>query len=220
MSSESNIPSPSRTYYEEGRDEMANYISPNIKHLLDVGCAQGKFGMNLLKDNSQLEIWGIEPLEEAAQIAQKRLSRIINTTVENSLASLPEGYFDCAVFNDSLEHLVDPWDVLSQLKGKLAAGATIVASIPNIRYVYVIKQLLQEADFEYAPFGVLDKTHLRFFTMKSMQRLFIESGYRVIRIEGIKPISFPWKFGLLNLLCGNALEDARYERFALVATPC
>jgi 2-polyprenyl-3-methyl-5-hydroxy-6-metoxy-1,4-benzoquinol methylase len=211
--------SPSKFYYEEGRDEMANYVPLTTKRLLDVGCAQGKFGTNLLRDNNELEIWGIEPFEDAAKVAQERLTRVINTTVEDSLASLPEGYFDCAVFNDSLEHLADPWVVLGQLKAKLASNATVVASIPNIRYFHVIKQLLQEADFEYAPYGVLDKTHLRFFTKKSMERLFTESGYRVSRVEGIKPASFPWKFGLMNLLCGNSFEDARYERFAVVASP-
>jgi 2-polyprenyl-3-methyl-5-hydroxy-6-metoxy-1,4-benzoquinol methylase len=210
--------SPSAFYYEEGRDEMTRYVPASIKRLLDVGCAQGKFGMNLLRDNRELEIWGVEPFEDAAEVARERLTRVINTTVEDSLAGLPEGYFDCAVFNDSLEHLADPWAVLGQLKTKLAPRATVVASIPNIRYFHVIKQLLQEADFEYAPYGVLDKTHLRFFTKKSMQRLFIESGYRVERIEGIRPASFPWKFGLMNLLSGNAFEDARYERFAVVAS--
>jgi 2-polyprenyl-3-methyl-5-hydroxy-6-metoxy-1,4-benzoquinol methylase len=220
MSDEQTTPStPSTFYYEEGRDEMADYVPTSIKRVLDVGCARGKFGMNLLRDNSDLEIWGVEPVEDAARVAQERLARVINATVEDSLASLPEGYFDCAVFNDSLEHLADPWTVLGQLRAKLAPGATVVASIPNLRYFHVIKQLLQEADLEYAPYGVLDKTHLRFFTKKSMQRLFTESGYRIERIEGIKPAAFPWKFGLMNLLSGNAFEDARYERFALVASP-
>src|SRR5687768_6694152 len=90
--------SPSKFYYEEGRDEMADYVPLTTKRLLDVGCAQGKFGTNLLRDNNELEIWGIEPFEDAAKVAQERLTRVINTTVEDSLASLPEGYFDCAVF--------------------------------------------------------------------------------------------------------------------------
>ncbi|HEV7928493.1 MAG TPA: class I SAM-dependent methyltransferase, partial [Nitrosospira sp.] len=106
MSDEQNeSSSPSTFYYEEGRDEMANYVPISIKRLLDVGCAQGKFGSNLLRDNRELEIWGVEPFEDAAEIARDRLTRVINTTVEDSLANLPDGYFDCAVFNDSLEHL-------------------------------------------------------------------------------------------------------------------
>ena len=215
----STSPSQPAFYYEEGRDEMADYVPSSTKRLLDVGCGQGKFSMNLLRDNGEMEIWGIEPFEDAAKVAQQRLAKVINTTVEDSLPSLPERFFDCVVFNDSLEHLADPWAVLGQLKAKLSPEATIVASIPNIRYFHVIKQLLQEADFEYAPYGVLDKTHLRFFTKKSMQRLFTESGYRVDQIVGIKPAAFPWKFGLLNLMCRNAFEDSRYERFALVASP-
>ncbi|SEN10520.1 Methyltransferase domain-containing protein [Nitrosospira multiformis] len=212
-------PSSSKTYYDEPRDEMVRFVPTSVKRLLDVGCGQGAFGVSLLQTHSQLQIWGIEPFADAAEVARQRLAKVINTTIENALESLPEQYFDCVVFNDSLEHLVDPWEVLSKLRPKLTQGAKVVASIPNVRYFWVIKQLLQEGDFQYGPWGVLDKTHLRFFTQKSMQRLFIESGYSIDQIEGIRPITFPWKFGLLNLLCRKSLEDARYERFTVLASP-
>ena len=212
-------PSESLCRYDETRDDMECYVPATAKRVLDVGCAHGRFGMGLLKVRSDLEIWGIEPVAAGADVAAQRLTKVLNTTIEDAVPRLPEGYFDCITFNDVLEHLTDPWSVLSVLKPSMSPGAIVVASIPNIRYFKVIKELLQEADFRYAPYGVLDKTHLRFFTRKSMQRLFTESGYRVDRIDGIRRAAFPWKFGLLNLLCRNAFDDARYERFAIVASP-
>lgn len=92
----------SKTYYDEPRDEMVCFVPISAKRLLDVGCGQGAFGGNLLKTHSQLQIWGIEPFADAAEVAQQRLAKVINTTVENALESLPEHYFDCVIFNDSL----------------------------------------------------------------------------------------------------------------------
>jgi len=121
------------------------------------------------------------------------------------------------VCNDVLEHLPDPWTVLRQAHGLLNPGGVVVASIPNLRYFPVLKDLVLRGEFEYQRDGVLDRTHLRFFTRKSIGRLFEDTGYSVRAVEGLRGIVFPWKFGLLNRMLGRRFEDSRYLQFACIA---
>jgi 2-polyprenyl-3-methyl-5-hydroxy-6-metoxy-1,4-benzoquinol methylase len=81
---------------------------------------------------------------------------------------LPEEAFDCIVCNDVLEHLITPWQVLGKLAILLKPGGHFVASIPNVQYWGVLKDLVFEGDWRYADEGVLDVTHLRFFTRRSI----------------------------------------------------
>ena len=207
------------SYFSDPRPEMIPYIDASAKRVLDVGCGAGNFGEQLKNRSNNLEVWGIEPVKVAAKAAESRLTKVLSESVEEALPKLPDHAFDFIVFNDVLEHLVDPWALLRMLTVKLTAGGGVVASIPNIRHYPVLKQILQEADFRYAEYGVLDRTHLRFFTKKSIERLFEDSGYKVQRIDGIRGSAFPWKIGVLNFFCRGAFDDSRFERFAILARP-
>ena len=93
----------------------------------------------------------------------------------------------------------------------------VVASLPNVRYYPVLKELMLTKNFEDQDSGVLDRTHLRFFTEASMGRLFADTGYRTVSVEGIKTSPLPWKLGLLNKFLYGALDDTRYMQFAVSA---
>ncbi len=103
--------------------------------------------------------------------------------VEDQVARA-EGY-DAIVCNDVLEHMAEPHLALASALRLLSADGVLVASIPNVRHVSVLGPLLLFGQWEYKESGILDKTHLRFFTKRSMRRLFEESGWTVLRIEGI-----------------------------------
>ncbi len=132
--------------------------------------------------------------------------------------TLADGYFDFASCNDVLEHLVDPWTFLRRLKPKLAPDATLLASIPNIRYFHALETILRDKDFPALDAGIFDRTHLRFFTRKSMERLFVETGYRIGRIEGINP-THDNRFKRRNRFSFGAMEDQRYLQYACVVHP-
>jgi SAM-dependent methyltransferase len=210
------------TYCNSDRSDMLQYVPPKASRILDVGCARGLFGQRLKKERS-VEVWGVELNESAAKMAAQRLDRVICEAFDSNLA-LPHQYFDCIVFNDVLEHLVDPFSALLYSKQLLRNGGTVVASIPNVRYLGNIWKLLVKKDWKYTDEGILDRTHLRFFTYRSILETFEDLGYCVNRLEGIHPIDEKYpqhllKFNLLNLLLLKNIEDMRYVQFAVVAQP-
>ncbi len=201
------------SYYNYDRFEMLKFIPPDVKRVLDVGCAEGSFG-KLLKSSMPTEVWGVENYDEAAQKAEKVLDRVLTGNIENNEIELPDHYFDCIVFNDVLEHLSDPWRILRKIKNTLKDNGVIIASIPNVRYFRNIIDLLIHRNWEYVEAGIMDKTHLRFFTKKSMVKMFESCGYQIMTLEGIHGASY--KFNLLNMAFLNTIDDMRYAQFACV----
>lgn len=204
-------------YYGVLRIEMLGYIPGNVRRILDVGCGEGKFG-KVIKDRQGAEVWGVELDPASAAEARRKLDNVITGDVSRVIPGLPDGYFDCVVFNDVLEHLADPYHVLNEIKGKMAGRGIIVCSIPNVRFIYMLRDYLVGKDWKYADFGVLDKTHLRFFTKKSIARLFEDLGYEVLRLDGINGVK-TWKFEAFNLATLGFFSDTRYSQFACTARP-
>lgn len=169
-------------YYECPRYEVMELIDPASRLILDVGCASGVLGASL-KQKQGATVWGVEYQPEAAQRAAECLDKVIPGTIEAALTQLPENYFDTIICADVLEHLVDPWAVLAELKNKLRSGGQLVASIPNVRHWSVLLNLL-EGHWQYRDFGLLDRTHLRFFTRESIIQLFEGAGLRLTELYG------------------------------------
>jgi len=205
------------TYYSNDKSGMLEFIPLNITSLLDIGCAEGRFGQTV-KAEHDTEVWGVELFPEAAEIARSRIDKVFIGDIEcvDIQRQLPDNFFDCIVFNDVLEHLQDPWALLRKIHEKLKSDGTIVALIPNVRHYETMKKLIIHKEFEYESSGVRDITHLRFFTEKSMIRTFESSGYMLKTITGING-GFPWKFYLLNKLLCNTLYDMQFLHFACVA---
>ena len=206
----------SSSYYSNTRPEMLKYIPSNVKIALKVGCAEGHFGATL-KSSRNIEIWGIENEPGPAAEASKKLDKVLVGNLEKDAFDLPLEYFDCVICNDVLEHLVDPWQALNRFSLILKPGGYIVASVPNIRYFKVIKKLLLKKERRYVNKGLLDKTHLRFFTKSTIALMFEYCQYHVLKIEGINKERFRVDFALLNGLFLNSLSDMRYMQFACVA---
>ncbi len=203
-------------YYVQYREEMIKYIPENAKTILDVGCSEGFFGAELKKKGAI--VWGIEIEDGPANAAVKRLDKVIINTVEGAIDQLPDAYFDCIVFNDVLEHLLDPDAVLFTLKNKLTVNGVIVTSVPNVRYWKNLRKLLYKRDWKYEPNGILDRTHFRFFTKISIVRMFNDVGYDVLKIEGINGTK-SIRFDFFNAMFLFKAGDARYLQFACVAKP-
>jgi 2-polyprenyl-3-methyl-5-hydroxy-6-metoxy-1,4-benzoquinol methylase len=125
--------------------------------------------------------------------------------------------FDCVVFNDVLEHVPDPEKILRETQSLLSEGGVIVASIPNILYFYEITKILITEDWEYQDYGILDRTHLRYFTRKSIVRLFRSAGYEIQEIRGINAFAGK-KFRIANLLTFGRLADWKFVQFGVRAS--
>jgi O-antigen biosynthesis protein len=146
--------------------------------IIDFGCATGYFPA-LLSQSGYL-VTGVEINPDAAKIAEAFCDKVIVADLDvTSIQELfPSEKFDIATFGDVLEHLRNPWKILRDVQHILKPNGIVVASIPNIAHGDVRLALLQ-GDFDYSPQGILDNTHLRFFTKKTVEALFEETGYLI-----------------------------------------
>ena len=168
-------------YYRNARTDMIARIRKAPKLMLDVGCGAGATGAEIKKRYPNATVIGIELNPEAAAMANGRIDRIIVDNVETldfSAAGFADGSIDLVFFPDVLEHLYDPWKLLVRLKPFLAPNAQVIASIPNVRNLWLLTQLIA-GSWDYAEEGLLDVTHIRFFTKKTIVQLFEQTGYKV-----------------------------------------
>ncbi|CQR70550.1 bifunctional 3-demethylubiquinone-9 3-methyltransferase/ 2-octaprenyl-6-hydroxy phenol methylase [Sporomusa ovata DSM 2662] len=203
-------------YYCYERREVLDLI-PNVPTtVLELGCGEGDFG-SLLKQTYQCKVTGIELCAEAASKAKEKLDTVYNTSIEEfDLTQL--GKVDLIVANDLLEHLKDPWSVVSILRNNLCDDGCFIASIPNIRHYKIFNQLFIEGNWEYVESGLLDRTHLRFFTRKTMMELFQHNQYVVKSISpiNVKKIKARPR-NILRLLLKYFLPDLYTLQFVVVA---
>jgi 2-polyprenyl-3-methyl-5-hydroxy-6-metoxy-1,4-benzoquinol methylase len=148
------------------------------KRVLDVGCATGNLAEVLAGRGCR--VTGIEIDPEAARQAEKHCERVIVGDVESLDlgAELDESVFDVIVFGDVLEHLKDPLQTLRRFKPFLQTEGYVIASIPNIAHGSVRLALMQ-GRFRYRSLGLLDDTHLRFFTRETVEQLFKDAGFLI-----------------------------------------
>lgn len=174
-----------RNYYRANRSIMSVFLPQNYERVLEVGCGCGGFSVHLRKP---CEIWGIEPNAEAAAEAATHMDRVLTGRYDQVSDQIPDHYFDLVICNDVIEHMPDHDLFLEAIKAKLRPGACIVGSIPNVRHITALYKLLIAKDWPYSDSGILDRTHLRFFTRKSLLRTLREHGYVVEHFRGIGSI--------------------------------
>lgn len=167
-------------YLEFVNTGLLDLIDGTPRHVLDLGCASGAFGDAVKKKYPGARVVGIEAGRAAAEVARTRLDHVICSRLEDVDLGAADfaGQFDAVIVADILEHLVNPWQLLLRLKAALAPGAQILASIPNVRNLWLLVEVLLEGRWRYRERGLLDVTHLRFFSFDEIQRMFAETGYR------------------------------------------
>ncbi|HPT14014.1 MAG TPA: class I SAM-dependent methyltransferase [Bacteroidales bacterium] len=198
------------------RQEMLAFVPDSALKILEVGCGDGSFAVQLTTRKDS-EIWGVEKHEYSAEIASGRLHKVISGDFESIIGSqLPVKYFDCIIFNDVLEHFHYPERVLIRIKELLVPHGFVVASIPNFRYVGNLLEILIKKDFQYKSSGILDYTHFRFFTQKSINRMFAESGYELKISKGINGTN-SLKVKLFNIIILNYFSDIKFMQIGIQA---
>lgn len=173
---------PGKDYFLQTRVDVAEIVPPQANRVLDVGCGFGGLG-KFLVDTRGCEVHGIERNPEAEQYLEATYAYYVIGDVEVAVEKFAGRQYDCIIFADVLEHLADPWTSLKAYSALLAPAGVVVASIPNVRNLAVLFNLAVRGRWQYRESGLLDRTHLRFFTRSEIQELFREAGLRIEQIK-------------------------------------
>lgn len=198
-------------YYNQARPEVAALVPSHCRRVLEIGCGCGEFG-RLLRSRGH-HVTGIELVPEMAERARVWLNCVRTADVEREGFPFAPGSFDCIVFADVLEHMIDPWRVLREAVEVLAGDGLVVASIPNVQNIDVLRRLFL-GRWDYRERGILDIGHLRFFTLHSTRALFAQAGLTVVHVG--RRYRRSWWRELLCLLTAGRARDWWTRQYLIV----
>ena len=191
-------------YFSAARADYVAEIPPGLNRVLEIGCADGMTGLLAKQQGKAAFYCGVELFPDAARNAKDRIDEIIVGDIEKiDRLPWPENSFDFLIMSEVLEHLTDPSRVLTKLRSYLRPGGRVFASSPNVSHYHIIAMLLK-GDWRLTEMGVMDRTHLRWFTPKTYAELFTESGYIVERVQAVSPLTK--KAEIANLLTLGKLK--------------
>lgn len=164
-------------YHSRPRRDLLDIVPRECRNVLDIGCAGGVLGA-ALKERQACRVTGVEIVAEAALQAAGRLDLAICGDAFQVLPALPEGAYDCVLMLDVLEHVADTAGMLRLAARKLSREGVLILCVPNVAHWSVVQGLL-DGRWDYGEEGILDRTHLRFFTLASLRRALDEAGLQV-----------------------------------------
>lgn len=211
-------PKTAEEYYEHPRRELLPAIPQRARRVLDVGCGAGALG-KVLKEERGVEVMcGVEFIEEAYHRARGVLDQVLLGNIEEMDLPWEDGYFDCIICADVLEHLVDPSAVLAKLNRVLSPQGLIIISVPNARFFDVV-QMLSYGSWTYCEQGILDATHLRFFTRIDLRTMIEQGGMEaadILPLNQWPPSHLPKNEDgslSLGLITYENVDDEAYDEF-------
>ncbi len=213
--------SKAEDYYRVDKAAMVDLVPGSARSVLDVGCAAGGFGRLLKESRPQLEVWGIEAVADVAAEARTVLDHVVVGSYPDVIPELGRT-FDTVVFNDVLEHLVDPWAALAATHPLVEADGVLVASVPNVRNWRTIIDLVRHGRWAHEDRGIHDVDHLRWFTRRTLVDAFDQAGWTVDRAEMVNPTGFRRDrlFGtVLRPVAPDLRQEAGFKQIAVVARP-
>ena len=174
-------------YYSRINGDLLRFMPPDARVVLEVGCGTGALAEAYRRVNPDVRYLGIEISPQAAREAGES-GRIDHVFTGDAAVAEPvdlrlseiDPSVDCLVFGDVLEHMVDPWTVLTRLARWVREDGQVLACIPNIQHYSVLVNLLR-GKWEYQDEGLLDRTHLRFFTLEGLRELFVRARIKCLR---------------------------------------
>ncbi len=203
------------TYFSGARTSFIDELPLNSKgRLLEVGCGTGDTGLYALEQEKCGWCCGIELNQKAAAEAGTKLHAVIVGDVETIELGLQEEYFDVLILSEVLEHLVSPGAVLNKLYRFLKPGAFVISGSPNVAHYSTVLMLLK-GRWDLTSAGIMDGTHLRWFTPVTYRRMFEGCGYVVESIQPAQPLR-P-KARLFNALTGGRWEYLLHSQIYLRA---
>jgi len=215
-----------KNYYDGYRTDIfellhKNQISKKLK-ILEIGAGNGEFSKNFPKE---VEYWIVEPDLKSAISARKKHKNVLNAYYDDIKAQLPNDYFDLIICNDVIEHMQNWKNFLKDIQDKINKNrkGKIIGSIPNFRHFTVLYEILCKKDFKYRESGILDKTHVVFFTEKSLKRELINSGFEVETLKLMKKFRLTkdqniFKYIISKLVIYILGADSAYGQFGFVCS--
>lgn len=172
-------------------------LVPRGSRVLEVGCASGYLS-RALREQLGCTVTGVEIVPRLAELAVGNVERVIVGSIDQPevLAQIGQGY-EVLIMADVIEHLEDPWASIGRLKGCMAPGALWFITFPNIAHCQMRWQLLR-GRWEYTDFGLLDRTHLRFFSLPSVLSFVQEVGFELVKLH-LSHTDYPGRERLLRL---------------------
>lgn len=201
-------------YFGHARREIESLLPPELSRVLEIGCGNGATLEWLKREKGCRWACGIEIAEEPAEKAKEIADFFIQGDIERIDIPITRGSLDLVLCLDVLEHLYDPWNVVERLSMLLRPGGIMISSIPNVRHPSVVIPLLFFNKWDYVPAGILDRTHLRFFTRETAIELFEPSGLKVDKIKPTMLERNSWK-GMLNILTLRLFQNFLAWQFLL-----
>lgn len=214
------------------RSEVRRWIPPDVKRVIDISCGKGGFALTLREAlGADAHLTGLEPVSPQAEVACRQpFDEVIEGFFPEAVADRL-GEFDLVCFNDVLEHFADPWTMLTQTRPLLSPHGRVLAAIPNIQYWPAVVDLVN-GKWEYTESGLMDVTHLRFFTRASIIALFERAGFEVLTCEGANSVwGAEWAphrignrvkrklAGIVRGLIARLRPDGQFLHFIVVARP-
>lgn len=170
----------STPYHENINKAVFDLIPKSALKIVDVGCMNGILAREFKKISPNSNWIGIEINSEYAERARHHMDTVIVGNIENEdfefLDEIKDA--DCFVFADVLEHLYNPWGVIKKIRNMMKETAVVVACVPNAQNYSVIGRLLS-GEFFYEDIGLMDRTHIRWFTRRTFFDLFEQHGYSI-----------------------------------------
>ncbi len=196
-------------YYAHLRREIIEAVPEGCEVILDVGCGKGTLG-RWFKENGVAQVWGVELMAGPGEASKQWLDRVVIGNVEQTALPFPAGSVDCIICADLLEHTADPWIVVANLKKLLKPTGCIIASIPNVGFHRNIRRMIR-GQWLYTDEGLLDRTHLRFFTFQTIEEMFARNG---MAIEAVfKKVDAGVNIRVLNALLLGYLRHTLYLQY-------
>ena len=180
-------PGAVNTSYHTGYNEsLLGILKRPPGRVLELGCSAGRLGEACREKFPGVHITGIEVDPVAAEIARTRLDKVIEARLEDidfAAEGIATGSIDTFIAGDVLEHLYDPWRALARVRPLLTPDGQVSVSIPNIRNLSVHAMLHNEGTWRYEGHGLLDITHIRFFTLRDIVQMMNETGYDIADVR-------------------------------------
>lgn len=202
-------------YFSRARKEITPLLTEEIHEscrILEIGCSKG-YTLEWLK-NIGCCGWaaGVEPYADLGTNPEA-IDQFFKLDIEKELPDLPHESIDLILCLDVLEHLINPWETLKRVNLLLKPGGLWIISVPNIRNYHIILDLAFKGKFNYTESGILDQTHLRFFTRSTAVELIQCTGAKPIKVLGTETQRWQKrlliKLGLGDLLAKQFLISAR-----------
>ena len=210
--------------------DLLGIIPRDCKRVVEIGCSSGGLAEAYKTINPTCEYIGIEIDADYGELARRFCDKVIVGNIENMSGDTFAEFlpFDIILFGDVLEHLYDPWQLLKKLRANMSPKSQIAACIPNMQH-WGIQARLSVGAIEYEESGLLDRTHIRWFTRMTMEKLFAESGFSVEKILTRMIVDEPQRDNFLPHIRamamaagGNpdqAIIEAQIYQYVFVARP-